>query len=203
MKDSNKNEKKLIGASLLSAIAASLCCITPILAAVSGAAGAASAFSWLDPLRPYLIGLTVVVLGFAWYQKLKPEKSEEIECACEEDEKPNFWQSKTFLAIVTVFAILMMAFPYYGDDLFYPKNEHKRVVIVNAEDIADTTIAVENMTCGSCERHIESEVSGLSGVLNVKADAIKGNVIVQFDKTKVKPELIEEAINNTGYKVKK
>jgi mercuric ion transport protein len=102
---------KLAGAGVLSAIAASLCCITPVLAILSGASGAASAFSWMDPFRPYLFGITVLVLGFAWYQKLKPKTAEEIQCACEEDEKPSFWQSKMFLGIVTGFAVLMLAFP--------------------------------------------------------------------------------------------
>ena len=67
-----KTDKKLIGAGLLTAIAASLCCITPVLALVAGTSGLASTFSWLEPFRPYFIGLTILVLGFAWYQKLKP-----------------------------------------------------------------------------------------------------------------------------------
>ncbi|HCQ30681.1 MAG TPA: mercuric transport protein MerTP [Flavobacteriales bacterium] len=196
------NNKKLIGAGVLSAIAASLCCITSILAAISGAAGAASVFSWLEPFRPYLIAITFIVLGFAWYQKLKPKSKEDIECACEEDEKPSFWQSKTFLGIVTVFAVLMTAFPHYGD-VFYPSNEPKQIVIVNAEKVIDTVFSVEDMTCGSCERHIESEVLNLPGIVSVKADAIKGKVSIQYDKTKINSQELEETINETGYKVKK
>jgi hypothetical protein len=69
-----KREKKLIGAGLLAAITASLCCITPVLALIAGTSGIASTFSWIEPFRPYLIGLTILVLGFACYQKLKPQK---------------------------------------------------------------------------------------------------------------------------------
>ena len=83
-----KKDNKLIGAGLLTAFAASLCCITPVLALIAGTSGLASSFSWLEPFRPYLIGLTILVLGFAWYQKLKPKK--EIDCDCETDEKPKF-----------------------------------------------------------------------------------------------------------------
>src|SRR5690625_7732599 len=68
----NKKNNRLVGAGVLSAVAASLCCITPVLALISGASGVASTFSWMEPARPYLIGITVLVLGFAWYQKLKP-----------------------------------------------------------------------------------------------------------------------------------
>ena len=91
------------------AVAASLCCITPVLALVGGISGIASSFSWIEPYRPYLIGSTVLVFAFAWYQKLKPRKKEEINCECETDEKPSFWQSKNFLIIITAFAALMNA----------------------------------------------------------------------------------------------
>ena len=53
---------KLIGVGVLTAISASLCCITPVLALLAGTSGLASTFSWLDPFRPYLIGLTILVI---------------------------------------------------------------------------------------------------------------------------------------------
>lgn len=55
----NKKNNRLVGAGVLSAVAASLCCITPVLALISGASGVASTFSWMEPARPYLIGITV------------------------------------------------------------------------------------------------------------------------------------------------
>jgi hypothetical protein len=109
-----------MGAGLLVAFTASLCCITPVFATLAGIGGIASTFSWMESVRPYLIGITVLVLGFAWYQKLKPRTKEGIECACEpsrseggEDERRSFWQSKKFLGIVTVFAVVMLVFPHY------------------------------------------------------------------------------------------
>jgi mercuric ion transport protein len=90
-----KSENKLAGLGLLTAISASLCCITPVLALLAGTSGLASAFSWLDPLRPYLIGLTVLVLGFAWYQKLKPQK--QMDCNCDIQQKKHLsFRQKSF-----------------------------------------------------------------------------------------------------------
>src|SRR5680860_502226 len=71
---------KLIGTSVLTALAASVCCITPVLAVLAGTTGVVSTFSWIEPFRPYLIGLTVLVLAFAWYQKFKPKTEAEIDC---------------------------------------------------------------------------------------------------------------------------
>lgn len=44
-----KKDDKIVGAGLLTAIASSLCCITPVLALISGTSGIASAFFWLEP----------------------------------------------------------------------------------------------------------------------------------------------------------
>jgi copper chaperone CopZ len=192
-----KSENKLIGAGLLTAITASLCCITPVLALIAGTSGIASTFSWIEPFRPYLIGLTILVLGFAWYQKLKPQK--EIDCDCETDEKPKFIQSKKFLGIVTVFAIVMLAFPYYSG-IFYPNTE-KQIIVVDKSDIKTTEFKISGMTCASCEEHVNHEVNKLNGIVNSKASYENRNAIIEFDKTKTNETEIEKAINSTGYKV--
>jgi mercuric ion transport protein len=192
-----KSENKLIGAGLLTAITASLCCITPVLAIIAGTSGIASTFSWIEPFRPYLIGLTIWVLGFAWYQKLKPRK--EIDCECETDQKPKFIQSKTFLGTVTVFAIVMLAFPYYSS-VFYPNTE-KQIIVVDKSDIKKTEFKISGMTCASCEEHVNHEVNKLNGIVNSKASYENGNAIIEFDKTKTNDTEIEKAISTTGYKV--
>jgi copper chaperone CopZ len=192
-----KSENKIIGAGLLTAITASLCCITPVLALIAGTSGIASTFSWIEPFRPYLIGLTILVLGFAWYQKLKPRK--EIDCGCDTDEKPKFIQSKKFLGIITVFAIVMMAFPYYSG-IFYPNTE-KQIIVVDKSDIKTTEFKISGMTCASCEEHVNHEVNKLSGIIKSTASYENGNAIVKFDKTKTNEMQIEKAINSTGYKV--
>ena len=199
-----KSENKLIGAGLLTAITASLCCITPVLALIAGTSGIASTFSWIEPFRPYLIGLTILVLGFAWYQKIKPQK--EIDCECETDDLPagkvkksKFIQSKTFLGIVTPFAIIMLVFPYYSG-IFYPDNK-KEVVIVNQPDIQTVNFNVERMTCAGCEESIKHAVNEMDGIINVTSSYEKGSTVVEFDKSKTSKVAIEEAINSTGYKV--
>ncbi|MDF1517314.1 MAG: mercuric transport protein MerTP [Lutibacter sp.] len=189
---------KLAGAGILAAVAASLCCITPVIALISGISGAASAFSWMEPFRPYLLGITVFVLAFAWYQKLKPRTAKEIQCACEEDEKKPFMQTKTFLGIVTVFAFIMMAFPYYGQ-IFYPKAD--KVVVVSSNNTQEVKFNVSGMTCASCEEHVKHAVNKLPGIVSVTANNVEGNAIVKFDNSKTDKATISKAIDETGYKV--
>jgi len=156
--------------SILSAIAASLCCITPVLALISGASGAASSLSWMEPFRSYLLVITVLVLAFAWYKKIKPRSSDKIQCDCEtassvseKNEKQSFMQSKLFLGIITVFAFLMMLFPYYAK-AFYPKQETKTVSNSNFKSVE---LKIDGMTCEACASHIANEVNKVKGVFLV------------------------------------
>lgn len=192
-----KENKSIAGIGLISALAASLCCITPVLAFLAGASGLASTFSWLEPFRTYFIGLTILVLSLAWYQKLKPKK--QIDCNCETDKKPKFIQSKTFIGIVTVFAGLMLAFPYYAQ-IFYPKKE-KQVIVVDKSNIQIVEFQIEGMTCVACEEHVNHEVNKLSGIIKSTVSYENGNAIVEFDNNKTSPAEIEKAINGTGYSV--
>ena len=95
-------------------VAASLCCITPVLAVLAGSSTLATSFSWLAPYHNYLVGFTIFVLLYAWYDKLKPVK--DIDCAC--DIKESFFTGKIFLAIVTIFTVIMLSFPQWGDTFF-------------------------------------------------------------------------------------
>ena len=131
------------------------------MALFSGVSGLAATFSWVEPIRPYLVGLTILVLGFAWYQKLKPKK-EEIDCECEEDGKEPFIQSKSFLGMVTIFALILLAFPSYAH-IFYPENNNKEISGVSHSNLKLVNIEIEGMSCTGCEKHIEFATSQLEG----------------------------------------
>ena len=192
------NNNKIIGMGVVTAIAASLCCITPVFALIAGASGLASSFSWLEPARPYLIGVTILVIGFAWYQKQKPKK--EIDCECDEDQKISFWQSKKFLAIVTFFATLMLAFPYYSG-IFFPSNEMKSIN-TNNSDIVEAILTIEGMTCAGCEYSVNHAINTQLGIIESDVSYESGKAIVKFDKTKTSVEQLTKAIEKeTGYTV--
>jgi copper chaperone CopZ len=191
-----KNEKGILG-GLFSAVTASLCCITPVLALVAGTSGMAATFSWIEPFRPYFIGITILTLGFAWYQKLKPQK--QVDCECETDEKKKFIQTKTFLGIVTLFAATMISFPNYAH-IFYPKSD-KEVLIVKESNIQKAEFKIEGMTCTSCAEHVQHDVNKLPGIILATASYENNNAVVEFDNSKTTLTDIQKAIDGTGYKV--
>ena len=189
--------KKVIGAGLFTAFAASLCCISPLLALVAGSSGIASAFSWLEPFRPYFISLTILIIGFVWYQKLKPPKTND--CGCDKSTKPRFIQTKLFLGLVTIITTLMIAFPYYSK-VFYPEIK-KEAIITNNTTIREVKLKIKGMTCAACEDHIKHEVSILPGIFSSEISYANGNGIIRFDTSKTNLKFIEKAINATGYTV--
>lgn len=192
---------KSASAGLLAAIIASLCCITPVFSLLAGIGGIAATFSWMEPFRPYLIVLTIGILGFAWYQKLRHRTAEEIACACDDDVKPSFWQSKMFLGIVTAFATLMLAFPSYSH-IFYP--DSKNAIAITTEQDSQIKLVefkIKGMTCTGCEEHVKHATSALDGVLEVKASHEKASAQIKFNASIVSVEVITEAINKSGYTV--
>jgi len=193
-----KTSGKIAYVGIFTALAASLCCITPILALIAGAGGIAATFAWIEPIRPYLIGFTILLLVFAWSQKLKPELLNETDCICEEDETSSFWQSKSFLYIITLFTSLLLAFPHYAHIFYRHKHE---TLNVSGSNIVKHTFDVEGLTCAVCEKHIEYELDELDGILSVKGSYKSSNVVVEFDKSLVDIITIRSTINNKGYRV--
>lgn len=192
-----KSSGTFTGAGVLSAIAASLCCITPVVALLAGSSSIAATFSWIEPARPYLIGLSVAALAFAWYLKLKRQNSDN--CGCAADEKPMFTQSKTFLLLVTIFAAVMIAFPHYSK-IFFPEAE-KQIVFVEKSNIQSAEFGISGMTCEGCTEEVKHEVNKLQGILKSEASYQNANAMVQFDNSKTNIAEITKAINSTGYKV--
>lgn len=193
--------KAVTGVGIIAAIAASLCCITPLLALLAGASGAASSLSWLEPARPFLIGLAIATLGFAWYRSLSKKES----TACGPDgtcavEKKSILASKTFLIIITIAAIALIAFPYYADK-FYLKVEKQNGVVVEANNINTASFNIRGMSCKACESEVNNELHKVAGVIDAQTIYNKGTSVVKYDKSKASVEQLKNAIAQTGYKV--
>jgi mercuric ion transport protein len=194
MKDKKSNSALITG--VIAALAASSCCIPPLIALVAGVGGASSSLSWVEPFRPYLIGFAIAALGYAWYAHLKPKSTDD--CGCEV-EKPKFFQTRGFLVGMTIFAVLSITLPYYSG-IFYGDNS-KELIVASAYDLVKTTIKIKGMTCDACQEHVDHAINNLDGIISVKTSYSLQNTIVVFDKTRTDLKEITRAINSTGYKV--
>lgn len=186
-------ERSINIGSASAAFLASLCCIGPIILAGLGLGGA-GLVAGLEAYRPYMMGLTFVLLGVAFFltYRKREEVCEDGTCKVRRGSKG----SQITLWTVTVLALLFLAFPYipWGNVSAAPASA--------GDNLNQTTITVEGMTCASCNTGVEIAVNKLDGIHQVKADYENGTAFVEFDPNKVEVEDIVEAINNLGYTAK-
>jgi len=185
MEDTQKNLFLGFGA-MLAAVGASLCCILPIAVAVLGAGSAAFAARF-EPWRPWLLGFTALLLGFAFYRAYRPEVcAPGGSCAVPARRRRN----RTMLWLVAVITVALTAFPYYSSRLIAAEGKPASVT---------SLFQVEGMTCGGCEAGVHLKVKKLDGVKNVEASYEKKQARVTYDPKIVTPERIIQAIQELGY----
>lgn len=99
------------------------CCVPPVLSLLGLSSYSASYVSFVEPLKPVLIGITVVSLGYAFYKAYRKPKmaisccnaDQAVESCCKPEREAKvtaFIKSKSFLWLVTIFCAFMYAWPY-------------------------------------------------------------------------------------------
>ena len=98
------------------ALAASVCCIGPLVLALLGLGGGALLLKF-EPLRPYFLAGTGLLLAVAFYVTYRRPPAESCQpgavCANPASRKGQ----KIVLWIVTGIVLLLAAFPYYGQHI--------------------------------------------------------------------------------------
>ncbi|PYF74644.1 mercuric transport protein MerTP [Pedobacter nutrimenti] len=190
-----KYNNKLLGSGILLALTSSMCCIMPMLALFGTAGSAVTMFSWVAPLRPYLLAATVLILGVTFYQAYKPVAKDDCGCA----ERRTGMQSKSFLWIVTILSIGFSTFPYYGP--YFQKNVQRQSK-ANISNVQQTVIQIQGMSCAACEGHVNRALQERKGVQEVTTSYAKGESVVKFDSTQISIRQLANTIQSeTGYKV--
>jgi len=192
-------EKAFIGASLVAGIAASLCCILPIVFALAGA-GVVGASAFFAGWRPYLLGITFLLIGLGFYFAYrKPKHACEPGSACE---KPATGKTgRIGLWVATAVVLIVAAFPYYSEavaKLFLSSKAPETAVAAPRVDRA--SFAVEGMDCTACATAVEKKLKDLDGVQSAIVSYEQKRATVEFDASKVTIAQLEQAIQDAGYR---
>lgn len=83
------------------------------------------------------------------------------------------------------------------------KKEEQNAQKIAAEDLAQTTIPVEGMTCNACVASVKKKLNSLVGVEKVKVSLQERNATVFYEEGTATPEEIAKAIDELGYKAGK
>ena len=194
------NKKTSMGTAVFSAVTLKLCCWGPLLlTGVIGITGSSIYFSWLTILKPYLLAIAFLSLGYAFYQIYKPKTNNE--CKNCETKKTSFFKSRFYVWLVAVFVLLMTLVSYYPQ-LFH-KTINNDIVLVDKSNIQIIEFNIEGMVCTGCEETINHSVKKIEGVVQVNTSHKEGISIIEFDKTKTSKNEIKDAIQAKGYIIKK
>lgn len=189
------SKKGLIGAGLV-AIAASACCVGPLVLLAFGIGGVwVGNLTAMEPFRPYLIGITIAFLGYAFYSVYRRPKMKDCEpdsyCANPKSDRIN----KTSLWIVTLLVVGLLAIPYLTPVLLANENNTVEVNTHTREVVLD----VLGMTCASCSVTIQKSLARVDGVIEASASFDNKNATVKYDPTKISTRDIIKATRNAGY----
>jgi copper ion binding protein len=192
-------DRAFIGASLVAAVAASLCCILPIVFALAGA-GIVGASAFFAAWRPYFLGLTFLLLGIGFYFAYrKPKQACEPGSACA---IPSVNRSgRIGLWIATAIVLVFAAFPYYSEPVANLLLSSKDAATSpNAPRLEHASFAVEGMYCTACASAIEKKLKALDGVQSATVSYDQKRASVEFDANKVSVAQLAQAINDAGYR---
>jgi len=195
----NLNKKASIGTAVFSAVSLKLCCWGPLLlTGVIGISGSSAYFSWLTVLKPYLLAIAFLSLGFAFYQIYKKNKQDD--CGNCDTKKKSFFKSKFYIWLVAVFVVIMTLISYYPQ-LFH-KTTSNEIVSIDKSNMEIIKLNIEGMVCNSCEETINHSVKKIEGVIKVNTSYKEGISIIEFDSSKTNNLEIEEVIKSKGYIIK-
>lgn len=206
-----REERLATGGAIIAAVAASLCCIGPLIFAGLGL-GAFSAAAAFEGARPYLLGAAVLLLAFGFYRAYFRRGA-----ACAPGEacavKPASRAGRVGLW-VGAFAVLAFALsPYYAGHVAafmhrQPPAAAQPAGVANTEGASSeaalqtVTVVVEGMDCSSCEVPIRSALEKTPGVRSAEVSYERGDARVEYDPKQTGVSQIKRAIDSTGYKAK-
>jgi|FaiFalDrversion3_1042247.scaffolds.fasta_scaffold00122_1 copper ion binding protein len=195
-------ENVTLGASIIAAITASLCCIGPLAATLLGI-GSFGAAAFFEAWRPYLLGLAFVLLAAGFYFTYRKRETVCADGLCRVNGASRW--NKVLLWVATVVVILFAAFPYYSGSLWAAlnrgANQHPESNSpATAQRLTKARLTVSGMTCGGCAASLESALAEIPGVTRATVSYEKGEAVVEYDAAQVTTEKLKETVANVGFK---
>jgi mercuric ion transport protein len=196
-------KKLTLGGAVLAALAASSCCIGPLILAALGIGGA-GAFAVLAAYRPYILGVTAVLLAGGFYLTYRKPRaaagaaSVGDACGCEQP-SPNAGRAgKIGLWIATAMALVFAAAPNLLACLANRSHQAAGATTAGAA-VAHATIHVEGMDCEACATHIRGALAKAGGFHDLTLDLKAKTVTVAYEPAPGRLQAYVAAINDLGY----
>ena len=182
-----------IGAALLAALAASSCCIGPVVLAALGLGGA-GLFSGIAAYRPLMLGVTGLFLGMGFYLTYrKPKVVQADACGCDAPKAGKM--PRTFLWVATIVTVSVAVAPVLLAKL---SNWPSRSVSPSRA-AATAVVIVEGIDCAACAAPIRKALAAAGGFDDLTLDVSAKTVTITYQPGAGRPDVYLEAIDDLGY----
>ena len=190
-------DKFFAAASMGAALVASLCCIGPVM--LGGLGLGAALASTFEPLRPYFLAGTVVLLALGFYALYRKPAAKE---ACEGEVCAPGGQpkraAKAMLWLATVVVLALALFPYYGGELI--SAAAAKNAVVDGARLTMVDLKINGMSCEACAGTVEYVLRETPGVAEAEVDYSTGRATVQYDPDQTDTAKLIKAVDAAGYK---
>jgi copper chaperone CopZ len=178
-----------LGGAVLAAIAASSCCIGPLVVAALGVGGA-GAFATIAAYRPHILVGTVVLLGVGYYVTYRKVDA----CGCTKRGRAG----KVGLWLATGMVILFAAVP----SVLARLARSDAAVAAPGVAVVTAVIHVQGIDCEGCASGLRAAMSGVGGFHGLELDIPHQTVVVTYEPAPMRLEAYAKAIEaKTGFEV--
>ncbi len=171
------------------ALAASACCIGPLVFALFGL-GAFGMAATFERFRPLLTILTLFILGAAFYRTYRRQPVECADGSCAK-RSPSRW-SKVALWLVSFMVLSTLTFPYWSPVLL-------SAVPGDTAPGATVQLGVSGMTCGGCAVTVQRALAGVTGVVAASVDFESATATVGMTASGPPIDSLIAAVQKAGY----
>ena len=193
-------ERSALVGSLVAGFLASLCCLGPLLLGAFGlgSLGLAAAFA---PYRPWLLGLTAVLVGLGFYFAYRPLS--EAQCAPDGSCPAPVHRGRHRAALwaFSLFTLALAMFPQWSRALHLPVAARASNSRLASGDTFSSVVRldVQGMTCAACEEHVEQELQRVAGVRTATVSYDLHEALVQVSRP-IELSNLTEAVDRAGYR---
>lgn len=179
----------ILTGGIFAGLAASLCCIGPLLFLGLGL-GSFAASGWFAPWRPVLLAVTFVLLGLAWWLTYRKPKTNCADGSCAQ---PPGKATRFSLWLGTLVALGAAIYPSM------PAANHQ----INAATVlvgdAKLSVLIPSMDCPPCAAGIEASLSRAPGVKQVAVDYDSKVAAFVYDPSVTSRDELLTLIDATGF----
>lgn len=185
-----------LGLAAVTALGASACCWLPLLLVVFGASSVGVAATF-EGLRPYLLVVSPVLLGFSFYMLYLRRSPCADEATCSTRRGSGGRVTKTVFWIAASLLTLSLAFPSAMSAFLGGSSPAASDRLVTLPSLR---LTVSGMTCESCSASARSALLEVPGVVDAAADHATGTAQVWYEAGhEPARETLTRAIESHGY----